>query len=107
MKSVGGGPRSFFDDNDNEDDVDAEGFSKSENKKAKEESKRSAGSVFYGASTSRDGARSLSEDEWNRLEEFQAVRLNPAAKEVVRPQAEAAPVDVNIEAVFKFTFTLP
>ncbi|KAG8942076.1 hypothetical protein FRC04_003879 [Tulasnella sp. 424] len=106
MKSVGGGPRSFLDDDD-DDDVDEEGFSKSEQKKAKEKSKRDAGSVFHGASTSRDGARSLSEDEWNRLEEFQAVRSNPAAKEVVRPQPEAAPMDVNVDAVFKFTFMLP
>ncbi|KAG8960172.1 hypothetical protein FRC05_007041 [Tulasnella sp. 425] len=85
MKSVGGGPRSFFFDDDDEDGVDEEGFSKSEQKKAKVESKRSGESVFYGATTSQDGGRSLSEDEWNRLEKYQAVRLNPAAKEVIRP----------------------
>ncbi|KAG8949866.1 hypothetical protein FRC04_008169 [Tulasnella sp. 424] len=106
MKGVGGSPRSFFDDDD-DDDLDEEGFSKSDQKKAKVESKRSGESVFYGASTSRDGGRSLSEDEWNRLEKYQAVRSNPAAKEVVRPQLETAPMDVNVDAVFKFTFTLP
>ncbi|KAG8938700.1 hypothetical protein FRC04_007926, partial [Tulasnella sp. 424] len=61
---------------------------------------------FYGASsTSRDGARPLSEDEWNRLEKYQGVRSNP--KEVVRSHPETAAIDVGVDVVFQFTFTLP
>ncbi|KAG8958474.1 hypothetical protein FRC05_008843, partial [Tulasnella sp. 425] len=65
----------FVDDGD----IDDGGFSKSDQEQAIANSRRSAqsrrdgGLAFYGASTSRDASRRLSEAEWQELEEFQAV----------------------------------
>ncbi|KAG8958679.1 hypothetical protein FRC05_008718 [Tulasnella sp. 425] len=82
-------------------DIDDEGFSKNDQEKAMANSRRSAqsrrggGLAFYGASTSRDGSRQLSEEEWQELEEFQSVR-------------SGTPLDLDlvIEVIYKILLEL-
>ncbi|KAG8920733.1 hypothetical protein FRC01_000616 [Tulasnella sp. 417] len=80
-------------------DVDEQGFSKSEQQRAMEESKKTAAaaslSSYGGAGTSRDD-RPLTEDEWAGLGAFQAVPSSPKAVE--QPQAPV-PMDVDVDVV--------
>ncbi|KAG8899988.1 hypothetical protein FRC01_010301, partial [Tulasnella sp. 417] len=81
-------------------DLDEEGFSKSEQQRAIEESKKTTAVAslpsYGGAGTSRGHARPFTEDEWAGLEAFQAVPSSPKAVE--QPQAPV-PMDVDVDVV--------
>ncbi|KAG8899886.1 hypothetical protein FRC01_010337, partial [Tulasnella sp. 417] len=80
-------------------DLDEEGFSKSEQQRAIEESKKTVAASlpsYGGAGTSRGHDRPFTEDEWAGLEEFQAVPSSPKAVE--QPQAPVS-MDVDVDVV--------
>ncbi|KAG8896544.1 hypothetical protein FRC01_011731, partial [Tulasnella sp. 417] len=83
-------------------DLDEEGFSKSEQQRAMEESKKTAAAAaaslpsYGGAGTSRGHDRPFTEEEWAGLEAFQAVPSSPKAVE--QPQAPV-PMDVDVDVV--------
>lgn len=82
---------------DEEDDVDDKGFSKKSQEKAMAESRAEARArPFYGASTSSAGDQTLSQEEWNMLEQYVATPSRP--RTVVRPPSPAS-TDVDTEPV--------
>ncbi|KAG8900421.1 hypothetical protein FRC00_013011, partial [Tulasnella sp. 408] len=60
---------------DEEDDLDKDGFSKSQQQQAREASRDALVMPFYGATTS-CAVQPLSEEEWGLLEEFEATSSN-------------------------------
>ncbi|KAG8977598.1 hypothetical protein FRC05_000854 [Tulasnella sp. 425] len=91
----------FVDDGD----IDDDGFSRSDQEKAVANSRRSAqsrrggGLAFYGASTSRDSSRQLSEEEWQELEQFQSVQSGT-------PEATPIDLDLVVEVIYKILLEL-
>ncbi|KAG8920734.1 hypothetical protein FRC01_000617, partial [Tulasnella sp. 417] len=81
-------------------DLDEQGFSKSEQQRVMEESKKTAAAAslpsYGGAGTSRGHDRPFTEDEWAGLEAFQAGPSSPTAVE--QPQAPV-PMDVDVNVV--------
>ncbi|KAG8921147.1 hypothetical protein FRC01_000388 [Tulasnella sp. 417] len=109
--SVSGAPISYETDSDeddtdsdeddeedeDEDDVDEEGFSKKERRKAmvksRKAARRAADRPFYGASTSSTRKGPLSQEKWDKLEEFEAA---PSSWGEIRPPSPVlTPVDAK------------
>ncbi|KAG8914187.1 hypothetical protein FRC01_004182, partial [Tulasnella sp. 417] len=72
---------------DEEDEVDSEGFSRSELRKAEAASRAALAMPFYGATTSRT-MQPLSGDEWSSLEQFTATPMS--LTELVQPQVPSS-----------------
>lgn len=79
-----------------EDDLDEEGFSRRDQRKAMAESEQTAPSTvarpFYGTSTGTIVNGALSWEEWDMLEQFEAVP--PSPKKMVQPQS---PTSMRVE----------
>ncbi|KAG8919767.1 hypothetical protein FRC01_001117 [Tulasnella sp. 417] len=69
---------------DEEDEVDSQGFSRSEQRKAEAASRAALAMPFYGATTSR-AMQPLSDDEWSSLKQFTATPTS--LTELALPQA--------------------
>ncbi|KAG8928337.1 hypothetical protein FRC01_006092 [Tulasnella sp. 417] len=84
------------DEDEDEDDVDEEGFSKKERRKAmvksRKAARRAADRPFYGASTSSTRKGPLSQEKWDKLEEFEAA---PSSSREIRPPS---PVLTHVDA---------
>ncbi|KAG8920889.1 hypothetical protein FRC01_000544, partial [Tulasnella sp. 417] len=79
----GSAPPTPVSTDDEEDEVDSQGFSRSEQRKAEAASRAALAMPFYGATTSRT-MQPLSDDEWTSLKQFTAT---PASlMELAQPQ---------------------
>ncbi|KAG8921580.1 hypothetical protein FRC01_000180, partial [Tulasnella sp. 417] len=97
----GSAPLTPVSTDDEEDEVDSEGFSRSEQRKAEAASRAALAMPFYGATTSRP-MQPLSDDEWSSLKQFTAT---PASlTELAQPQA---PLSTSSETEVVQTLTSP
>ncbi|KAG8941426.1 hypothetical protein FRC04_004219, partial [Tulasnella sp. 424] len=94
---------------DDDGDIDEDGFSKRDQEKATAESRQGGGLAFklYGTSTSRDTSRQFSGEEWRGLEQFQAIRSGTTAP--MELQLEDMPImdlDLPIEVIYQILLDL-